>query len=396
MPKAAPEVVVVVTSKMRYLRRAGLLVLLATQPLMAAVLPEERADLMYHSYDGGGVTIDGPSLLVRKNFADTVSLAANYYVDNVSSASIDVVTSGASEYSETRNEFSLTADYLNDKTLINGGYTNSDESDYQAETLYLNVSQDFFGDLSTLTIGYSRGNDDVMQNANSDFSDHTDRQNFRIGLSQILTPSLFMGIKYEAISEEGYLNNPYRSYRFLSNPLDPAQGYQLATEVYPRTRTSDAATLSASYYLPYRAALKAEYRYYTDDWDISANSFQLSYTHSFSDDWLIDIKYRYYDQQNAYFYNDLFTFAALDDKDFRGRDKELSSFSSHTFGVGVSYNVPYFSAGIFDRGSLNLHWDYMMFDYENFRDISAEATVGEEPFYSFNANVIRFFISLWY
>jgi len=36
----------------------------------AGVLPEDRADLLYHSYDGGGVTIDGPSLLVRKQFAD--------------------------------------------------------------------------------------------------------------------------------------------------------------------------------------------------------------------------------------------------------------------------------------------------------------------------------------
>ncbi|MDH3856544.1 MAG: hypothetical protein OEV07_01000, partial [Gammaproteobacteria bacterium] len=34
------------------------------QELRAAVLPEERVDLLYHRYDGGGAEIDGPSFLV--------------------------------------------------------------------------------------------------------------------------------------------------------------------------------------------------------------------------------------------------------------------------------------------------------------------------------------------
>jgi len=34
----------------------------------AAVLLEERVDLLSHKYDGGGIPIVGPSLVVRKNF----------------------------------------------------------------------------------------------------------------------------------------------------------------------------------------------------------------------------------------------------------------------------------------------------------------------------------------
>ena len=66
------------------------------------MLPDDRADVLYHRYDGGGVTIDGPSLLVRKKFAEKYSVSANYYVDMVSSASIDVVTT-ASPYKEERS-----------------------------------------------------------------------------------------------------------------------------------------------------------------------------------------------------------------------------------------------------------------------------------------------------
>ena len=74
--------------------------------LQGAVLPEDRADLLFHSYDGGGVSISGPSMLVRKSFASNFSASANYYVDKVSSASIDVVTT-ASPYTEERTQYSV-------------------------------------------------------------------------------------------------------------------------------------------------------------------------------------------------------------------------------------------------------------------------------------------------
>jgi nucleoid-associated protein YgaU len=75
----------------------ALYLLLYTSGLLAAVLPAERGDGMYHRYDGGGVTVDGPAVLVRKNFKETVSVNAAYYVDNVSSASIDVTATGAGD-----------------------------------------------------------------------------------------------------------------------------------------------------------------------------------------------------------------------------------------------------------------------------------------------------------
>ena len=66
---------------------------------------------MFHVYDGGGVTATGPALLVRKSLADTVSLSALYYVDAVSNASIDVVTT-ASPFKETRTAYDLGVDYV--------------------------------------------------------------------------------------------------------------------------------------------------------------------------------------------------------------------------------------------------------------------------------------------
>ena len=60
---------------------AGLCSLALAQVALAGVLPEDRADLLYHRYEGGGVTIDGPSLLVRKSIGENFSGVVKYYVE---------------------------------------------------------------------------------------------------------------------------------------------------------------------------------------------------------------------------------------------------------------------------------------------------------------------------
>ncbi len=365
--------------------------LLATAPLLiAAVLPEERADVLYHRYEGGGVEIDGPSVLVRKNFADTVSVSLNHYVDNVSSASIDVVTTASPDgYSESRTENSIGADYLYDRTLISAGYTNSEEDDYSANTFRFDIAQDFFGDLSNLAIGFSLGDDEVRRNGDNSFEESIERRQFRIGLSQVITRDLLIALAYEAISDEGYLNNPYRSVRYSTG----TDTYAFEPEVYPNTRTSDTVALRALYYLPYRAALKAEYRNYQDDWDIKADSFEIAYTHPLKQRWTFDARVRYYDQSKAEFYSDLFPYQ--DSQNYLARDKELSSFNSITYGVGVSYEFSWSGTPWIDKATVNFYWDHMQFDYDDFRDIRT-GTAGAEPLYSFDADVMRLFFSAWY
>ena len=390
------EVAAVAVIKSLIWQAIALLFFLNTSTVLSAVLPEERSDVMYHSYDGGGVEIDGPSVLVRKNFADTVSVSANYYVDKISSASIDVITSGASAYEEERTEYSLSGDYLYDRSLFSAGLTTSDENDYEANTVYFNVSQDMFGDLTTVSFGYSRGNDTVRQTGNEQFEETIDRQNYRLGLSQILTTHLLLAINYESITDEGFLNNPYRSYRFLNNPGDPSAGFQQAQEVYPDTRTSDAISFRLAYHLPYRAAVKGEYRYFTDDWGIDAHTMQLSYTHPFRDRWMFDIKYRVYQQGQADFYSDLFINPSQDEKDYRARDKELSEFDSNTISIGISYQLPTMIEAV-EKSSVSFQWDHIQFDYDNFRDLqNTSAATGEEPLYNFDADVFKIFVSLWY
>lgn len=385
------EVVVVVTKKQILLVFFSLIIQIAPQSVIAAVLPEDRADILYHRFDGGGVVIDGPSVLVRKSIKDTVSISANYYVDNVSSASIDVVTT-ASAYTEQRVENSLSVEYLRDKTILSLSYGQSEESDYSASTAAFNISQDFFGDLTTITAGYSQGWDVVGKRGEDDFAEDASRKQYRFGLSQIITKNSLIGISWETITGAGFLNNPYRSVRYL----DPttAVGYSYQSEVYPETRTSDAFAIRGMYYLPYRAAIKAEARIYADTWGIEARNMELAYTHTLGEHWIFDAKIRRYEQTQANFYSDLYS--RIDAQNFLARDKELSNFSNNSIGLAVTYEYELNDWGPFSRISANLAVDYIKFEYDNFRDLRVQTTPGEEPLYFFDATVTRAFISIWY
>ena len=221
----------------------------------AGVLPDDRTDVLYHLYDGGGVEIDGPSVLVRKKVGKSVSVVGNYYVDMVSSASIDVITT-ASPYTEERKQWSLGMDYLRGNTTMSANYTVSEESDFDGETVSLSMSQDMFGDLTTLTLSYALGDDLVRKSGDPEFERPLDRQIYGVGVTQILTKNLISSLNVETITEEGYLNNPYRSVRFF-NPSDAGgRGYSFEDEVYPNTRTSNAVGVRLRYFLPYRAAIE--------------------------------------------------------------------------------------------------------------------------------------------
>ena len=367
------------------------LALVAGSAAQAAVLPDDRADAMYHRYEGGGVTIDGPSLLLRKKFAEKYSVSANYYMDMVSSASIDVMTT-ASPYKEERTQGNLAFDMLQGKTQYSVSYTLSDESDYTANTATFDVSQDMFGDLTTVSFGFSQGWDEVRKNGDNQFKETVDRRNYRFGLQQILTPRLIAGLNYEVITDEGFLNNPYRSVRYLDETS--ARGFSFQSELYPQTRTSNAIAVNARYFLLYRASVHGEYRYYTDTWGIDANTVALGYTHPWGKRWIFEAGYRWYDQSAADFYSDLFPRA--DAQNFLARDKELSTFTSHMFSLGATYELPALGWDRIHRSTVNLFYDRINYQYDDFRDITTGGAPGTEELYGFDADVFRLFISGWF
>jgi hypothetical protein len=250
-----------------------------------------------------------------------------------------------------------------------------------------------FGDLTTVSLIFSRGWDDVTRRGDDVFEDTVDRRIYGVDISQIATKNLVLGLSYETITEEGFLNNPYRQVRYIDP--DAALGYSYEPEVYPRTRTGNALSVRGRWYLPYRAAIQGDYRFYTDTWEIVGHTAELAYTHPLDEEWTFDVHYRFYTQNAAEFYSDLFP--RQDFQNFLARDKELASMQSHTLGFGVAYEFKSTFMSFLDRAALNLRYDRIRFDYDDFRDLRVTGVApGTEPLYTFDADVIRLYFSGWF
>ncbi len=372
------------------------------QHAAGAVLPEDRADIMYGSYQGDDSTFDIPAVLVRKQFAEKVSIWGGYTADLNSTASIDVDTQG-SAFTEERYETSGGIDYLHSKTLMSLPFVQSDENDHPSTTYAVGVSQDFFGDLSTLSINYGRSEDEIYQNIRNDNGDITgrtfqgdmNRQTYSVSWTQVLTKSWIVSLTAQSTIDNGKLENPYRRIRYRVNT---GTGESEHPEKYPNTRNSEAYALSSKYFLPYRAAVGLNYRYFTDSWDVVASNYQISYTHPIGNQWIVEGRYRYYEQTQASFYGDFFNFE--NEFTFMGRDKELSTYDNVAFGFGITYELPPNLLSWIDRSTVNFYYDRVSYQYDNYLDRRESkyqgVTPGEESLFEFDANVFRLFLSVWY
>jgi len=342
----------------------------------AVVLPEDRADALYHVYDGGGVEVTGPAFLVRKDMKNKVSVYSSYYADNISSASIDVVTT-ASPYNEQRDEFGLGLDTIYGTALFNISASYSDESDYKAKTLDMNISQDIFGGMTTINLGFTRGWDDVGR-VDNNFDEEIDRYRYRLNLSQIVSSTIILNINYEAISDKGFLNNPYRSARLLGASVP---------ERYPGTRTSNAVAFRGIKSISDNISAQVGYRYFWDTWSISAHTIEIAYNQQVKTRWLAEARYHYYNQDKASFYADNFQ----QELNYMARDKELSSYSSHAVGFKISYTLlEKHPLRMIQESTVNFSYDFIYYEYDDFTDVR------DGKLYSYNANVFQLMLSIWY
>jgi hypothetical protein len=347
---------------------------LSAAPAGAATLPEDTAEAMVHLYDGGGVTASGPAVLVRKSLFDKVSLSGTYYVDMVSNASIDVVTT-ASPFREKRTEYGLSADYLYRDALVNLSFTSSKEPDYEADSVSVDASQEVFGGMSTVLLGFTRGKDRVGKTGDLGFFDYAKHWRYRVGLTQILTSRWLATLGLEAVSDDGFLGSPYRAARVFGAAVP---------ERNPRTRSSRSIKLGSVAEVMPRTSIHGEYRYFYDNWDIKAHTLELGASRYLGESFLLDAYVRYYKQNHALFYSD----NALAETTYISRNRQLSTFNSLAPGAKLTYVYKQVPGKYEIKGHLN--FEYVQYRFSDFTDIRTG-----KP-YSYNASVLQLLVTATY
>lgn len=346
----------------------------ATAPARAVTLPADRAEALFHVYKGGGVTATGPAFLVRKSLADKVSLSGMVYVDAVSNASIDVVTT-ASPYKERRNEFGLGLDYAVRDSLVTLGIGASKEPDYSTRSVSVDIAQETFGGMTTVNLGFTRSADEVGKIGEAAFFDQAKHWQYRLGVTQILTPKWLASVNLEAVSDTGFLGNTYRVARVFGAAVP---------ERHPRTRSSRAVKFRAIGDMGRRDAVRAEYRYFWDNWDVKSHTVEAGYSRYLGESFLADGFIRYYTQGAALFYSDNAQAETL----YVSRNRQLSAFDNVVIGGKLTFdwkNRP----GVYDLKA-NAGIELFNLNYKNFTDIRNGSP------YSLRAVVFQLYLTATY
>jgi hypothetical protein len=351
--------------------------MLASGAAHGATLPEDKAELMVHSYDGGGVRATGPALLVRKSMADRVSLSAQYYVDAVSNASIDVVTT-ASPFKETRTAWEFGATSVVRDSTLSVSLSRSTEPDYIADGLNLDTSHEVFGGMTTVSLGFTRGRDQVGKKTVG-FFDEALHWQYRAGVTQILSPRWLASLNLEATSDSGYLGSPYRAARVFGAAVP---------ERNPRTRSGRAVQLRTVYDtgdLWPRSSVRVSYRSYWDNWDIRAGTAEFGFSKYLGaagpGGFLVDGTLRVYSQTKALFYSD----NAPAESQYVSRNRQLGTFSDTAIGARLTYDWPGAPAGTTLKltGALQR----ISFRHKDFTDLRTGSL------YAYDANVLQAYLS---
>ena len=340
----------------------------------AATLPEDKAEAMFHTYDGGGVKANGPAFLVRKSLVDRVSLQAQYYVDAVSNASIDVVTQ-ASAFKETRTAWELGATTVVRDSTLSLSLSRSTEPDYIADAVNVDLAHEVFGGQSTVSLGFTRGHDQVGKKGIPGWIDESLHWQYRAGLTQILTPRWLVSLNAEALADSGYLASPYRSARVFG---------AFVHENLPRTRSARAVKFRSindtSAWVDH-SSFRAEYRAYWDNWKIRAGTTEFAVSKGFGDRFLVDATLRFYSQSKALFYSDDAPAETL----YITRNRQLSAFRSTGVGAKLTYAWPGLPAGY--EVKLTGAYERKNFRFSDFTDLRTK-----QP-YSYDANVLQLYVS---
>lgn len=160
---------------------------------------------------------------------------------------------------------------------------------------------------------------------------------FSLGLSQILGKRLQGAIFMDAVVQNGLLSTPFQRVYFGDKNDFFIEDFQLADDVerLPDSRLKLPIGGRLNYYLNDTFILRSYYRFYYDDWGITAHTASLEVPIKLSDAFTLYPNYRFYIQSAAdYFYE---KDVALSSYSFYTSDYDLSKYHAHQYGMGIRY-----------------------------------------------------------
>jgi hypothetical protein len=286
------------------------------------------------------------------------NVRAQYLVDVISAASVDIVSTASQRWNEVRQAGSLEASYKPHELGVRASGALSREPDYSSTAAGLDVVWDFARQGHTAFFGYARDQDTIGRTGTpfSVFSRSLAQDAITGGVSLTLGPAAVLSLTNELLLERGDQSKPYRYVPTFSADVAPTieRGESITDvnakrlqfrplEQLPLTRERYSLTGRFGYRFAH-ATLRIDERLYTDSWRLHASTTELRYIADLSRRWTLWPWFRFNAQTPVYFWSRAYVAHLGPSGKFVGPeyltgDRELGPLATVGLGAGASYGM---------------------------------------------------------
>jgi len=310
---------------------------------------------LFYKESGGRTQVLNPVVLWNQDLGSGGELGLNLGYDSISGASptgayptADVTTSASgtvtasgnipqASYTDARKSAGLSWSRRFGANLPTVNLTYANENDYTGRGLEVSDAWTLLGGRATLHFGFALARDIVSPvknpETNPDGADLNFAKNtngFSLGWTWVFGSRDVADLSLSLMNLSGYLTDPYKVV-----PIGPPDSTQTVPENRPSTRSRRAAVVRYSHYFLWDSSVNVLYRYYNDDWSISAHTLDLTYNHRLGPDWTLSPEIRFYTQTGASFFANRFAAPQTD----MSADYRLSPFTSFLGGLTLSHRL---------------------------------------------------------
>jgi hypothetical protein len=327
------------------------------------------AQFLFYKESGGRTQVLNPLILWNQDFGRSGGqLSLNLGYDSISGASptgayptADVTTSASgtvtasgnipeANYTDNRKSVGLSYGRRFGANLPTVNLTYAKENDYTARAIGFTDAWTLVGGRATLHLGFAFSRDIVSPVKNpvtnptgADLSLPKNTNGFSLGWTWVFGERDLADISFSLMNLSGYLTDPYKVV-----PVGTPASNENAPESRPDTRSRRAVVLKYSHYFLWGASVNVLYRFYDDDWGVTANTIDVTYNHKIGADWIVSPEIRFYTQTGASFYANIFPTP----QSYMSADYRLSPFGSFLAGLKVTHRI-------YDSVSANIGVTYL-------------------------------------
>ncbi|MEA1787434.1 DUF3570 domain-containing protein [Arenibacter sp. GZD96] len=185
------------------------------------------------------------------------------------------------------------------------------------------------------------------------------------GFSQILSKRLQVSLAVDLVAQDGLLSTPFHRIYFSDVEDTFIENFQLANDIerLPDTRFKVAVGGRLNYYINEMFVLRTFYRYYSDDWGISAHTASVELPVKIGQKFTVYPSYRYYTQTAADYFAPFE--GHLSSSTFYTSDFDLSDYNANQYGFGINYTDIFAKFHLWKWGLKSIDVKYNSYDRSN-------------------------------